>query len=96
VLDAAVPGVPGGSGTTFDWALARDYINSHRIIIAGGLSADNVGWVIDFLKPYGVDVASGVESAPGKKDPEKLKVFIERVRALEALQKGRINNGISR
>lgn len=72
---------PGaGNGQTFDWRIAQG-ISCRPIIIAGGLSPHNVKEVITLLNPYGVDVASGVETLPGKKDREKLKKFIEEVRS---------------
>ncbi len=69
---------PGaGSGKTFDWNIAKDI--DFPIIIAGGLTPENVGRVVKLLSPYGVDVSSGVEKTVGKKDPEKVKRFIEEV-----------------
>lgn len=74
----------GGSGVTFDWALARDaklrYASRH-IVLAGGLRPDNVAAAIAQVDPWAVDVASGVESAPGIKDPGKLTAFVAAVRA---------------
>jgi phosphoribosylanthranilate isomerase len=71
---------PGtGSGRVFDWTRARDV--DVPVIIAGGLTPDNVKGVVKLLNPYGVDVASGVESAPGKKHREKVEKFIKEVRA---------------
>ncbi|MGQ9664127.1 MAG: phosphoribosylanthranilate isomerase [bacterium] len=73
---------PGeGSGRTFDWNRIKgigDYAGN--IIVAGGLTTENVRQVIKILRPYGVDVCSGVEKTPGKKDPNKLKKFISEVR----------------
>ena len=69
---------PGaGSGKTFDWNIAKCI--DFPIIIAGGLTPENVGRVVNLLSPYGVDVSSGVEMAVGKKDPKKVKRFIEEV-----------------
>lgn len=69
---------PGaGSGKTFDWNIAKPI--DYPIIIAGGLNPENVGSVVKLLKPYGVDVSSGVEKTLGKKDPKKVKRFIEEV-----------------
>ncbi len=72
----------GGTGVAFDWASARELVGSQalRVIIAGGLRPENVGEAIQMLRPWGVDVASGVEFAPGRKDPEKVKRFIENAR----------------
>jgi phosphoribosylanthranilate isomerase len=76
LLDAPAPGY-GGSGTTFDWALAAEVAASRPILLAGGLSPDNVAEAIRAVRPWGVDVASGVEASPGVKDPEKLRRFID-------------------
>jgi len=54
-----------------------------RIVIAGGLMASNVGTAVEYLKPWGVDVASGVEASPGKKDPEKVRAFVRAVREMD-------------
>jgi len=79
LLDAAASGHYGGTGTTGNWHLARAAAQSHRIILAGGLTPENVGEAIRIVRPYAVDVASGVESRPGKKDPAKLQAFFEEV-----------------
>jgi phosphoribosylanthranilate isomerase len=83
LLDAWQAGQYGGTGQTIDWSLARQVAAAHRIILAGGLNAENVGDAIRAVRPYGVDVASGVESKPGKKDHAKLREFIEKVRRAE-------------
>jgi phosphoribosylanthranilate isomerase len=75
LLDAAGAGKYGGSGETADWDYAREAAKSHRVILAGGLTSANVGEAIRKVKPYSVDVASGVESKPGKKDAGKLREF---------------------
>jgi len=69
----------GGTGRTIDWSLARKLASSHRIILAGGLTPENVAQAIRTVRPYAVDVASGVESRPGKKDPGKLRAFFDEV-----------------
>ncbi len=69
----------GGSGSTFDWGKIPDHCPA-PLIMAGGLSRDNVAEVIDSIHPYGVDVSSGVESAPGIKSPDKMATFITAVR----------------
>ncbi|HTT90189.1 MAG TPA: phosphoribosylanthranilate isomerase [Acidimicrobiales bacterium] len=73
LLDAPDP----GSGEVFDWALAGDLPEGQRLVIAGGLHAGNVAAAISKVKPWGVDVASGVEASPGVKDPMKVKAFVE-------------------
>jgi phosphoribosylanthranilate isomerase len=79
LLDAYDSELPGGTGKTFDWNLARDAKKYGPIILAGGLTAENVGHAIREVQPYAVDVASGVESAPGIKDPAKLRAFFAAV-----------------
>jgi len=81
LLDAYKPGTPGGSGETFDWELTRQIKKCGPIILAGGLTAANVGQAIKIAQPAAVDVASGVEAAPGKKDPEKLRAFFEALKS---------------
>jgi phosphoribosylanthranilate isomerase len=79
LLDAAVAGQFGGTGQNLDWALAPPAADSHRIILAGGLTPENVAEAIRAVRPYAVDVTSGVESRPGKKDPAKLRDFFREV-----------------
>ena len=79
LLDSAVSGQYGGTGATGNWHQARAAAQSHRIILAGGLTPENVGEAIRIVRPYAVDVASGVESRPGKKDPAKLRAFFDEV-----------------
>ena len=79
LLDASHPTLRGGTGRTFDWNLAREAKKHGRIILAGGLTPENVGEAIHTVRPYAVDVASGVESAPGQKDPAKLRAFFAAV-----------------
>ena len=80
LLDAARAGQYGGTGQTTDWDFARRAAPAHRIILAGGLTPENVAAAILLVRPYAVDVASGVESRPGKKDYAKLRNFIQEVR----------------
>ena len=80
LLDAHVPGEKGGTGATFDWRVAREASAYARVIVAGGLTPANVGEAIALARPYAVDVNSGVESAPGKKDRRLLTEFMGRVR----------------
>ena len=79
LLDASHPTLRGGTGRTFDWNLAREAKRYGRIILAGGLTSENVGDAIRTARPYAVDVASGVESSPGKKDAAKLRAFFAAV-----------------
>ena len=82
LVDAKVEGVLGGSGTTFDWALVKDLARERRLTLAGGLDPDNVERAVREVRPYCVDVASGVEraGAPGEKDLAKVRAFIEAAR----------------
>ena len=82
LIDSGSAGRPGGTGTTFDWQSISSLANGIdlKLIVAGGLTAENVGNAIGILKPWGVDVASGVESRPRKKDPEKVRAFVSAVR----------------
>lgn len=79
LLDSFVPGVSGGSGRTFDWTrVPRDL--GRPLILAGGLAPHNVAEAIRRVRPYAVDVSSGVERSPGVKDPDKIAAFLEAVR----------------
>lgn len=77
LLDSHSAGMPGGSGTGFEWS--RGGPQSRPVILAGGLTADNVGDAVRAARPYAVDVSSGVESAPGIKDAELINAFTEAV-----------------
>ena len=79
LLDAFDPERPGGTGKTFDWNAAREAKQYGRIILAGGLTPANVARAVREVRPFAVDVASGVESAPGIKDPAKLRAFFAAV-----------------
>jgi phosphoribosylanthranilate isomerase len=82
LLDAYAPEKPGGTGSTFNWDLAVEAKKLGRpVFIAGGLTPQNVGTAIRRVQPYGVDVSSGVESAPGRKDPAKMRAFVAAARA---------------
>jgi phosphoribosylanthranilate isomerase len=80
LLDGKNAGQFGGTGQTTNWLLAQKASASHRIILAGGLTPLNIAEAITTVRPYAVDVASGVESRPGKKDPGKLSAFFEAVK----------------
>lgn len=83
VFDTFHPSMSGGTGETFDWKVlaAESHSINKPFFVAGGLDPDNVKKAITALKPYGVDVSSGVESSPGKKDKKMLKEFIENAKA---------------
>jgi len=83
LLDTYVKGAMGGTGKSFDWNLALKAKSYGRIILAGGLTPDNVASAVLQVRPYGVDVSSGVEASPGRKDPAKVKAFIRAVRETE-------------
>jgi phosphoribosylanthranilate isomerase len=87
LLDAKAPkgaALPGGNGVSFDWSLLSALPASLDYMLSGGLSADNVGEAVRRLAPWGLDVSSGVESAPGVKDPERIAAFITAARAVPA------------
>lgn len=83
-LDSGTEQQPGGTGNTFDWKEARRLVSAMsqdvNVIVAGGLTPENVAGAIEVLHPYGVDVSSGVEAKPGTKDPQKVRAFIRAVR----------------
>jgi len=81
LLDASVPGMRGGTGRTFDWKVAAAVARERKLTLAGGLTPDNVAEAIRVVKPFRVDVASGVESSPGRKDPALVRQFIARAKA---------------
>jgi phosphoribosylanthranilate isomerase len=83
LLDAYSPRSPGGTGESFDWELARLHPRRPPVVLSGGLTADNVGAAIEVARPYAVDVASGTEASPGRKDPAKLKAFARAVAAAD-------------
>ena len=85
MLDTRVDGLAGGSGLAFDWNLVRGMSGRFALILSGGLTPENVTQALDILRPFGVDVSSGVET-DGQKDPEKIRKFIEQVRRWESAQ----------
>ena len=83
LIDAAISGSYGGTGTPADWPAAARLANHYPLFLAGGLKPENVGGAIQQVNPWGVDVASGVESCPGKKDAKKMNAFIQAVRSMD-------------
>lgn len=90
LVDAMVPGQLGGSGVTLPWLELGESLDAmasgHRVVLAGGLTADNVGEAIDYVSPMVVDVSSGVESSPGIKDQKRVRAFIAAARAIGATE----------
>lgn len=87
LLDSGTAEKRGGTGQTFPWGSALSFSSLkalRRIVIAGGLTSATVGQAVAYLEPWGVDVSSGVEARPGKKDPEKLRAFVKAVREYDA------------
>lgn len=85
LLDAYVPGMPGGTGAVFDWTLAREVALERKLTLAGGLTAQNVAAAVRAVRPYCVDTASGVESAPGVKSRELVAGFVSSARGALAV-----------
>jgi len=83
LIDAAVKGVYGGSGVTADWTAAAELAKKYPLLLAGGLTPENVADAVRQVRPWGVDVASGVESAPGEKDAGKMVQFVKEVKRVE-------------
>jgi phosphoribosylanthranilate isomerase len=82
LLDSYVPGEPGGTGASFNWEIATEARSMGRpIVLAGGLTPENVGEAVRQVQPFAVDVSSGVESAPGQKDPDRIRAFIAAAKA---------------
>jgi phosphoribosylanthranilate isomerase len=88
LLDSYMAGVPGGTGETFEWEIARTHRGRLPVILSGGLNPDNVADAIAAVHPYAVDVASGVELSPGRKDPQKLQAFADAVRSTVPVASG--------
>jgi phosphoribosylanthranilate isomerase len=87
LVDSRSAKAPGGTGVSFDWPLARRTLfqkaKEQKLIAAGGLTPENVAEAIAMLQPWGVDVVSGVEAAPGRKDPAQVRAFIANARAAQ-------------
>jgi phosphoribosylanthranilate isomerase len=81
LLDSYMASVPGGTGETFAWEIARTHRGRTPVILSGGLTAENVAQAIQEVRPFAVDVASGTEASPGVKDPEKVRAFADAVRS---------------
>ena len=87
LLDTAIKGQKegGGTGVAFDWSIARRLQDAGLpVLVAGGLTPESVKECVGSIRPFGVDVSSGVEVTPGKKDPEKVKAFVQGARHAEA------------
>jgi phosphoribosylanthranilate isomerase len=80
LVDASVKGAYGGTGVTADWKSAAEWAKKYPLLLAGGLTPENVADAVRQVRPWGVDVASGVESGVGSKDPIKMKTFVNAVR----------------
>jgi phosphoribosylanthranilate isomerase len=87
ILDSGTREDRGGTGKTFDWQKVRIWVSLmnqlHHVVVAGGLTPGNVGEAMGLLRPWGVDVDSGVETRPGKKDPAKVRAFVRAVREID-------------
>lgn len=88
LLDSGSGENPGGTGRKFDWGKDREYVRSLsalpvKIVVAGGLTPENVSEAVETFEPWGVDVVSGVEASQGKKDPEKVRAFVRAVRDVD-------------
>jgi phosphoribosylanthranilate isomerase len=81
LVDASVKGAYGGTGVTADWNRAAELAKQYPLLLAGGLTPENVSEAVRQVKPWGVDVASGVESGPGEKDLQKMMAFVKAVRS---------------
>ena len=87
LIDSRTSAAAGGTGVAYDWKLAAKTVfknaRERKLVVAGGLTPENVGEAIAALRPWGVDVVSGVEAEPGRKDPLRVREFVKRARAAE-------------
>lgn len=83
LLDSYVAGQLGGTGARFNWDLATEAARRHTVLLAGGLTAENAAEAVRKVRPYGLDVSSGVESAPGRKDAAKVRAFIAAAKSVQ-------------
>lgn len=83
LLDSSVKGIYGGSGVTADWTAAAELAKKYPLLLAGGLTPENVAEAVRRVQPWGVDAASGVESAPGQKDAGKMVEFVKAIRNIQ-------------
>jgi len=88
LLDTYKKGLPGGTGEPFNWGIAKRIVEKgFKIFLAGGLKPENIKSAIETVNPYAVDISSGVEKEPGKKDPEKLKTLFMKIKLLQQEKK---------
>jgi phosphoribosylanthranilate isomerase len=85
LVDASVKGAYGGTGVTADWNKVAELAKQYSLLLAGGLTPENVGDAVRQVNPWGVDVASGVEASAGQKDPSKMRAFVHAVRSATIL-----------
>jgi phosphoribosylanthranilate isomerase len=83
LLDTWAPDVIGGTGRAWAWSQAKEVAHAYPLVVSGGLTPENVGGAMRELHPWAVDVCSGVEAEPGRKDPAKLRAFVEAVRRVD-------------
>lgn len=85
LLDTYIKGTPGGTGKTFNWDIAKKVISlGYKVFLAGGITPDNVLKAVKEVSPYAIDIASGIELYPGKKDPEKIKKFFDNLKLISS------------
>jgi phosphoribosylanthranilate isomerase len=94
MLDGYARGFYGGTGMTCDWSLAKKVARQRKLFLAGGLTPRNISTAIRQVRPYAVDVSSGVEKSPGRKDHTKIKHFIDEVRSCDCRTSAAISGGL--